>query len=365
MQAQDRRFMRLALNQARKGLGRSSPNPAVGAVVVNDGRVVGRGYHAKAGTPHAEIHALRDAGEMAKGATVYCTLEPCNHLGRTPPCSHALLEAGVKRVVFGASDPNPRAQGGGEYLAAHGVEVLAGVMQDACNEEHRFFFTHIAKGRPHVLLKTAATLDGKTASRTGHSRWVTGEASRRYVHKLRNWLDCICVGSGTALTDDPSLTCRLPGGRDPIRVIVDSRLRLSPQAKVLDKNVGGGCVLACSESADQDKAKALEDAGAGLLRLPPGPDGLDLEIMLSELGKMGHASILLEGGAGLAWGFLRAGLVDEVMYFFAPKLIGGETAPPMIGGKGFAKMSHAIRLEKPGLRRMGDDILMYSKLIYA
>ena len=267
-------------------------------------------------------------------------------------------------MVYGASDPNPKAQGGGEWLKNRGVEVLAGVLKEACEEEHRFFLTSVTKGRPHVLLKTAATLDGKTASHTGHSRWVTGEASRRYVHRLRNWLDSICVGSGTALADDPSLTCRIPGGRDPLRVIVDTGLRLPPTAKVLDPEAGGGCVVACGEDAPAEREKALTDAGARVLRLPRAEGGVDLDGLLVELGKLRITSLLLEGGAGLAWGFVQAGLVDEVMYFFAPKLIGGSQAPSMLGGPGFDKMTDAVRLSKPLLRRLGDDILMYSKIIH-
>ena len=355
--------MRLALKEARKGLGRSSPNPAVGAVIVREGRVVGKGFHKKAGTPHAEVHALAQAGDMAKGSTIYTTLEPCNHVGRTPPCSRTLYKAGIARVVYGAGDPNPKAEGGGAWLRSQGVEVLAGVLEEACLEEHRFFLTSITKNRPHVLLKTAATLDGKTAAHTGHSRWVTGEASRRYVHKLRNWLDSICVGSGTALDDDPSLTCRIPGGRDPVRVIVDSGLRLPARAKVLDPEAGGYCLVACAEDASKEREQILSDAGARVLRLPRGEGGVDLACLARELGRMRLTSLLLEGGSGLAWGFVRAGLVDEIMYFFAPKLIGGQTSPSMLGGAGYDSMTDAVRLTKPLLRRLGDDILMYSKII--
>jgi diaminohydroxyphosphoribosylaminopyrimidine deaminase/5-amino-6-(5-phosphoribosylamino)uracil reductase len=361
---EDRRFMRLALNQARKGLGRSSPNPAVGAVVVKNGQVLGRGYHNKAGTPHAEVHALAAAGDLAKGATIYTTLEPCHHSGRTPPCSRGVMAAGITRVVYGASDPNPKAEGGGAWLKKQGVEVLAGVLQEACEEEHRFFLTSITKARPHVLLKTAATLDGKTATHTGHSRWVTGEASRRYVHKLRTWLDAICVGSGTALADDPSLTSRIPGGRDPMRIIVDSGLKLPVTAKVLDPMADGGCLVACAEDAPVERERALNDAGAQVLRLSRGPGGVDLHELMNALTQRRITSLLLEGGAELAWGFLQAGLVDEVMYFFAPKLIGGWQAPSMLGGTGFTEMSQAKKLTKPLLRRLGDDILLYSKVIH-
>ena len=352
--------MRLALAQARKGLGKSSPNPAVGAVVVKDGKVVGRGFHAKAGTPHAEVHALAMAGEKAGGATIYVTLEPCHHAGRTPPCTRAVLEAGIKRVVFGASDPNPKvAGGGGEYLRSRGLEVVEGVLGGACQEEHRFFFTHITKGRPHVLLKTAATLDGKTASHTGHSRWVTGEKSRKFVHRLRNELDSICVGIGTALADDPGLTCRgIKNGRDPLRIVVDTGLRLPPESKVINPASAAPCLLACGPEPDAAKRTALERAGAEVLPLPLWQGGVDLAALLAELGGRGITSLLLEGGAGLAWGFVQKRLVDEVMYFFAPKLIGGAQAPGMLGGEGFVAMDQALMLEKPTVKRFGPDIML-------
>jgi diaminohydroxyphosphoribosylaminopyrimidine deaminase/5-amino-6-(5-phosphoribosylamino)uracil reductase len=360
----DRRFMRSALALARKGLGRSSPNPAVGAVVVKSGRIIGRGYHAKQGEPHAEIHALNEAGAAAKGATIYVTLEPCHHQGRTPPCTRAIQEAGIARLVYGASDPNPKVAGGGAaYLAAQGLAVKAGVLREACEHEHRFFFKHITSGLPYVVLKTAATLDGKTAAHTGDSRWVTGGEARRQVHRMRSWLDAICVGSGTALADDPQLTCRLLGGRDPLRVVVDSKLILPPTAKVLDPSSQAGCLVACGPKAPAKRRAALENAGAQVLALPEGPrGGVDLAELMAELGRRGVTSLLLEGGAGLAWGFLSQGLIDEVVYFYAPKLIGGAAAPGMIAGAGFASIAEAVELEKPKLRRVGDDIMMQARV---
>lgn len=361
--AADRRFMRLALRQARRGLGRSAPNPAVGAVVVKDGAVIGQGFHALAGTPHAEVHALAAAGEAARGATIYVTLEPCNHQGRTPPCTRAILAAGIARVVYGASDPNPKAQGGGEFLRQAGLAVSGGVLAQACQDEHRFFLTHVTQKRPHVILKTAATLDGRTAAHTGDSRWVTGPTARREVHRWRGWCDAICVGIGTALADDPQLTCRLPGGRDPLRVVVDTNLRLPARAKVLDPSSAAGCLVACGPRPDPNRRAALETAGAQVLPLPLGDDHrVDLAALLSELGRRGITSLLLEGGAGLAWGFVRAGLVDEVMYFFAPKLIGGANAPGMIGGEGFALMAQALPLGRVRVRRFGEDLCLCAPL---
>ncbi|MBI4798833.1 MAG: bifunctional diaminohydroxyphosphoribosylaminopyrimidine deaminase/5-amino-6-(5-phosphoribosylamino)uracil reductase RibD, partial [Desulfarculus sp.] len=277
-----RAFMRRALSLARKGLGRSSPNPAVGAVVVRDGRVVGRGYHAQAGTPHAEVHALQEAGELARGASIYVTLEPCNHQGRTPPCTGAILAAGIARVIYGASDPNPQAQGGGAFLRSQGLEVIGGVLAAECAEEHRFFLTHVTLGRPHVILKTAATLDGRTATRTGDSKWITGPAARQEVHRWRGWCDAICVGIGTARTDDPQLTCRVKGGRDPLRVIVDTGLKLPPTAQVLNPASTAGCLIACGPHPPARRRARLEKEGAGVLALPVGPGGVDLGALRSE-----------------------------------------------------------------------------------
>ena len=359
----DRRFMRQALRLARKGLGRSSPNPAVGAVVVKSGRVVGRGFHDRAGSDHAEVRALAQAGAAARGATIYVTLEPCHHQGRTPPCTRAILEAGIRRVVFGAADPNPRvAGGGGRYLARKGLEVVPGVLEEACRLEHRFFFTHVTSGRPHVILKTAATADGKTAAYTGHSRWVTGEKSRRFVHRLRDQMDAVCVGSGTLLADDPQLTCRLKGGRDPLRVVVDSDLKTPLSARVLDQCAGGGCLVACGQDPPAQKRRALEDAGAEVLILPRAEGGVDLAALLDELGRREITSLLVEGGGILAWGFLSQGLVDEVMYFYAPKIIGGQGAAPMVGGRGMAEMDQALRLRHIRLRRFDDDLMLWARV---
>lgn len=355
-------YMRRALNLARKGLGRSSPNPAVGAVVVAAGRVVGQGFHAKAGQPHAEVHALAAAGPAAKGADIYVTLEPCNHAGRTPPCTKAILEAGIARVFYGASDPNPKATGGGDFLRAKGLEVFGGVLGEDCEHEHRFFLKHVLSGRPYVVLKTAATLDGKTAAGGRPGGAITGPQSLRRVHRMRNWLDAICVGSGTALADDPSLTCRLRGGRNPLRVIVDTSLRLPPTAKVLDPTASGGCLVACGPRPPAARRRALERAGAEVLTLPKYQGGVDLAALLDELGRRGLVSLLLEGGADLAWGFLSQGLVDEVVYFYAPKIIGGLTAPPMVGGPGLPVMDQAIRLSNTKMRRLGDDFMITARV---
>jgi diaminohydroxyphosphoribosylaminopyrimidine deaminase/5-amino-6-(5-phosphoribosylamino)uracil reductase len=363
-QKQDSHYMKRALALTRRGLGRSSPNPAVGAVVVAGGRVVGQGWHAKAGEAHAEVRALEQAGEMAQGATLYVTLEPCHHAGRTPPCTATVLAAGVGRVVYGVSDPNPRvAGGGGEFLAGQGLAVTSGVLARQCAHEHRFFITWVTKGRPHVILKTAATMDGKTATRAGHSRWITGPASRRFVHRLRGWVDAIMVGSGTALSDDPRLTCRLPGGSQPLRVVVDTRLRLSDKARLLEPRTPPGCLVACGPEALASDVQRLAAAGAEVARLPlDDHGGVDLAALLNQLGSRGITSLLAEGGSGLAWSLLREGLVDEVMYFYAPKLVGGAQAPSMLGGTGVERMDQAIKLGRPVIRRFGDDVMLWAAL---
>ncbi len=356
------RWMKRTLALTRKGLGASAPNPAVGALVVKDGRIVGQGWHARAGQPHGEVMALNDAGSAAQGADLYVTLEPCHHQGRTPPCTQAILDAGISRVFYGAADPNPRvAGGGGEYLASQGVEVIPGVLAEECAFEHRFFLTHITKHRPHVVLKTAASLDGKTATFTGHSRWVTGPASRRFVHRVRGWVDAIAVGAGTVLADDPQLTCRLAGKANPLRIVVDSRLRLPSQAKVLDPKAAPGCLIACGPEPDAARVDRLVKDWVEVLPLPLGAaGGVDLAALLAELGARGVTSLLAEGGAGLAWGLVSQGLVDEVMYFYAPKLVGGQDAPPMIGGAGVETMDQALELTKPIIRRFGDDVLLWA-----
>lgn len=352
-----------ALALTRRGLGASSPNPAVGAVVVRDGVIVGKGWHMKKGQPHAEPLALADAGDAARGATIYVTLEPCNHQGSTPPCSKAILAAGISRVVYGASDPNPKAKGGGEFLAQSGLDVTPGMLADKCRHEHRFFLTHVTKGRPHVILKTAATMDGKTATRTGDSRWITGPNARRYVHRLRHWCDSICVGVGTAIADDPQLTCRLPGGRDPLRVIVDKHLRLRRSAKVFDRESGGGCLVACGPGAPEDDAQALRDMGVEVVRLAENSTGgVDVEALLRYLGDKGVTSMLLEGGSTLAWTFMEHGLVDELMYFFAPKICGGVESAPMLGGTGVELMAQAIELEGLTMRRYNPDVLLWGRV---
>ncbi len=346
-------FMRLALREAAKGLGRTSPNPAVGAVLVKNGRVIARGHHARAGTPHAEVVALRAAGARARGADLYTTLEPCDHYGRTPPCSIAILEAGVRRLFSGSSDPNPLVNGKGvARLRRGGVEVVTGVLAAACDELNAPWLTYIAAGRPFVTVKAAVTLDGRIATRTGDSRWVTGEAARRWVHRLRDRVDAVLVGSGTARADDPRLTARLPGGRDPLRVVLDTDLALPARLRLFRQRSTAPTLVAHASSRTRDLGPGVE-----LLRCRRGAGGVDLADLLARLAARGITHLLVEGGAQVDARFLEAGLVDRLVVFVAPKLVGADGIP-LFAGRGPARMADALALADVRVERVGDDVLV-------
>jgi len=351
-------MMRRALALARRGLGRTSPNPAVGCVIVKDGEIVGRGYHKKAGTPHAEVHALNDAGTLAQGADVYVTLEPCSHYGKTPPCAKALVEAKVARVFVGADDPNPLVAGRGiAILREAGIEVETGILEAECREVNEAFFKWISTGLPFVILKSALTLDGKTATSSGDSKWVTSAQARQMVHRLRGQVDGIMVGVGTALKDDPQLTCRTPGGRDPIRIVVDSTLRLPLHAALFNPHSSAPTIVATC-SRDASRLEALAAHGAEILTCRASDDGrVDLADLWAQLGKRGVQSILLEGGATLAGEAVRRGLIDKFQVYLAPKLLGGE-GMGLFSGAGPALMAQAHPLERVTVQRVGVDILV-------
>jgi diaminohydroxyphosphoribosylaminopyrimidine deaminase/5-amino-6-(5-phosphoribosylamino)uracil reductase len=356
----DQTFMRRALRLARRGLGRTHPNPPVGAVVVRAGRIVGEGWHRRAGAPHAEAVALARAGRLARGATLYCTLEPCTVDGRTPPCAPAVIAAGIRRVVLGSTDVDVRVSGRGiRKLRAAGLTVTTGVEEERCDDLLLFYRTHRRTGRPWVRLKLASSLDGRIAARDGSSRWITGEKSRSRVHRWRDELDAILVGVGTVLADDPRLDCRRARGRDPIRVIADSRLRTPADARIL--TAGGAPVwLACTRTAPATRAHALVAAGAEVLRLTASARRVDPGALLDRLGEKGITSILVEGGGELAAGLLRAGLVDEICLFTAPLLIGGDGIP-MIESLGVANLGEALRLGEVSISRSGDDSLLVAR----
>lgn len=350
-------MMRRALALARRGVGRTSPNPAVGCVIVKDGEIVGEGWHRKAGTPHAEVHALRGAGEKAGRSDVYVTLEPCSHHGKTPPCADALVEAGVGRVFAGMVDPNPKVSGNGlQKLRRAGIEVHVGLLEEECRLLNEPFIKHVSTGMPFVICKSAMTLDGKIATANGDSKWITSDKSRRYVHRLRAMVDAVMVGAGTVEADDPLLTARIPGGRDPLRVIVDSRLRISPKARLLHVQSPAGTVIA-TISGDEAKIARLEKDGTVVLRCREKEGRVDLADLMARLGAMNVQSVLLEGGSELAGEMLRSDLIDKFHLFYAPKLVGGAGKRPF-GGHGVERIADALILQEISVRRFGEDILV-------
>ncbi len=353
--------MRRALALAARGLGRTHPNPAVGALVVRRGRVVGAGFHRRAGAPHAEVIALARASGRARGATLYVTLEPCVHHGRTPPCIDSVLAAGVLRVVVGMADPDPRVRGRGiRRLRAGGVRVTTGICGAECRRLLRGYVMRTVRGRPFVVLKLAASLDGRIATATHASRWITGPGARRHAHALRDRLDAVMVGAGTVRVDDPRLTCRLPEGRDPIRIVVDGRLRMSPRARVLRVRSAAPTWVVTAADAPRVREAVLRAAGAEVIRLP-GHGRVRLAAALSELGRRGVTSVLLEGGATLAAAALRGRLVDSVVLFLAPMIIGGDGLP-LVGSLGVRSLSQAPRLGRLRVESVGADLLLESTL---
>lgn len=361
MNKQDEVFMQRALELALKAQGRTSPNPIVGAVVVKDGNIIGEGYHQRAGTPHAEVHALAAAGETARGATMYVTLEPCSHYGKTPPCARAVAEAGLKRVVVAVLDPNPLVQGRGlEILNQAGIKTTVGVMEAQARRINEFFFKYITTGRPFVTLKMAMTLDGKVATATGDSKWISNEASRRYVHELRNTYDAVMVGIGTVLKDDPRLNTRLEGTdtRDPIRVIIDSGLDIPLDSQIVQSAPKQPTIVFCGSDSSAVKAGRLEKQGIKIMPLESQSDQIPLHTVFDLLGKMNICSVLVEGGGTINGSIIDHHLADKVHWFIAPKIAGGSSAPSPVGGKGVEQMSAACQIADVDLKMFGDDVLI-------
>lgn len=357
----DQIWMRRALDLAARARGRTSPNPMVGAVLVKDGQLIGEGFHAYAGSDHAEVTALCDAGPAARGATLYVSLEPCCHSGRTPPCVDQILQAGIRRVVAACEDPNPAVSGKGiAALRTAGLSVDVGILAEEAERLNEAFFTHVRTGRPFVTLKVAASLDGKIAIRTGESRWITGESARRRVHQLRNEMDAVLVGIGTVLRDDPLLTTRLgiADQRDPIRVIVDNLARLPLRAKVVNRASTAPTILAVSQMAPRTKLEALEREGVQVVVVESSPRRVSLERLMEALGKRGILSLMIEGGAEINASALREGIVDKVLVFLAPILIGGKSTPTAVGGDGIESLTLAVRLRDVRIERFDGDILV-------
>lgn len=351
--------MREALELARNAEGRTSPNPMVGAIIVREGRIIAAGWHRKAGTPHAEVHALRMAGELAKDATLYVTLEPCSHYGRTGPCAKAVAEAGIKRAVIAMKDPNPLVSGRGiAILEDAGVEVKCGVLEEEAKKLNEVFLKWVPKKMPFVVLKTAMTLDGKIATYTGESQWITSEASRLRVHEYRDIYDSILVGIGTVLRDDPSLTTRLPDrtGKNPVRVIVDSQARTPLTAKVVTDGKAR-TIIAVTEQAPLDRVNALKKAGVEVITAGDG-EHVDLRTLMAKLGQMEICSVFVEGGGRINFSLIKEGLVDKVYAFIAPKVIGGSEALTPVEGEGFASLHDAVEFGDIEVEKIDGDILL-------
>ena len=357
-------YMAEALDLALTASGRTSPNPLVGAVVVREGRVVGRGFHPRAGEPHAEIFALREAGQLAHGATMHVSLEPCCHWGRTGPCTEAIIDAGIACVVVATEDPDHRVNGAGiRVLREQGIEVIVGVMREQAEALNVAYFKHRRAGLPLVTLKWAISLDGKIASRPGTRTSLTADAAQRYGHELRNVHDAILVGINTILVDDSQLTCRIEGGRDPLRVILDSRLRLPLDARVLNLSSPAQTLVITTPAAAQEKLEAIRATGADILVF----DGARPPVrwVLEKLAGRGLLSVLVEGGATVHASFITAGLADRVVVFVASRIIGNQLAPSAVAGESAGTDGVKVGLEQCTVRQLGEDVVIEGALVYS
>ena len=359
----DEKYMRLAMQLAGNAIGRTSPNPLVGAVIVKDNRVVGCGWHRKAGTPHAEVHALNQAGELAQGADVYVTLEPCAHYGKTPSCAKALVEAKVKNVYGGLLDVNPKVAGKGfKILEDAGIHVEYGFLQDELHKQNEVFFKWIEHKKPFIVLKAAMTLDGKIATATGQSKWITNETSRAYGYKLRDIYDGIMVGINTVIEDNPMLTARVDGGKNPIRIVVDSSLKIDINANVV-QDKSAKTIIATTDKADKDKILKLQAQDVDVIVVDKDKnDKVDIEKLLDILGQQNICSILVEGGATLSGSFVAKKLVDKVYFFIAPKIIGGKEAKTPVAGTGILNLQEALTLKDIQIEKLEEDILIIGRV---
>ena len=362
----DERYMRRAIELAQKGRGRTNPNPMVGAVIVKDGEVIGEGYHERCGELHAERNALKNCrgrGNDPAGATIYVTLEPCCHYGKTPPCTEALIEAKVARVVIGSFDPNPKVAGKGtRILREAGIEVNENVLREECDAFNYVFLHYITTGTPYVIMKYAMTADGKICTATGKSRWVTGEAARRRTHEDRNRYAAIMVGVGTVLADDPLLTCRVEGGRDPIRVICDTSLRMPQDAQIVKTAKDVPTIIATAVS-DPEALAPFIHAGCGIVTVPKRGPHIDLKALMKALGERQIDSVILEGGATLNASAVQAGIVNRVQAYIAPKIFGGKDAKSPVAGDGVDEPADCCLLGEPTVTYLDGDILLESEVI--
>ena len=354
-------FMKKCIELAHKAEGKVSPNPLVGAIVTDDnGNIISTGYHKKYGDFHAEKNALDKAGEKAKGKILFCNLEPCNHYGKNPPCTKAIIESGIKKVIVGCKDTNPKAKGGIEELQSNGIEVIDGILEKESQKLNEIFFTNIEKKRPFIAIKSATTLDGKIATQTGSSKWITSEASRMEVQKLRNKYDAIITSSKTILKDNPSLTCRMDGGRNPIKIIVDKDIELTPNLKIFDGDEK--VIIACAQNADMIKTDCFRE-NVEFIPCPLKFSHIDLEFLIKKLYEQKICSILCESGGTFAGALLQTGLVDKIYQFVAPKILGDKKATGYIEGYTFSNINDCLKLNVENVKMFGDDILfeMYTK----
>lgn len=365
METEDIIYMNRAIELADRGRGWVNPNPLVGAVLVKDGRIIGEGWHERCGELHAERNAFKHCHEDTEGATLYVTLEPCCHYGKTPPCTKAIIEHSIARVVVGLTDPNPLVAGKGiEVLKNAGIEVITGIEEEKVREQNRVFLKFITARMPWVVMKTAMTLDGKIAAYTGDSRWVTGEEARRKVQDMRRTYMGIMVGSGTVKADNPMLNCRLENEvRQPVRIVVDSGAGLEPDCRLVETAGEYRTIVAHTRCAPEEKLSFLREKGVELLLCPEQDSRVDLKVLLKQLAALGIDSVLLEGGGQLNESFLHNGLVDEVYAFIAPKIIGGKEAKTPVEGRGIARMNEAIVLRDVVTEMVGKDVLIRGKII--
>ncbi len=353
-----------AIELARRAEGRTAPNPPVGAIILREGLIIGRGFHPQAGRPHAEVFALEEAGEKARGADLYVTLEPCSHFGKTPPCTEAIIRAGIRRVFVGCVDPNPLVSGRGlEKLREAGIEVYCGLREIETRGLIEPFAHHIRTGRPFTTFKSAISLDGRIATSSGESQWISCEESRRHAHHLRNRVDAMMVGIGTVLEDDPRLSCRIEGGRDPVRVVVDSQLRTPPEAAMLTQDSEAPTLIATLETSPVRKVEKLQRAGAEILQFKPDASGrVDLDALWRELGRRNLQHLLLEGGGTLSHSALRGGLINRILFYLAPMLMGGDDAPGMFRGPAIRRLEDAFRLENLRMEALGRDMMLVGEV---
>ncbi|OPY11388.1 MAG: Riboflavin biosynthesis protein RibD [Syntrophus sp. PtaB.Bin001] len=358
----DEAFMKRALRLAKRGEGWVSPNPMVGAVIFKNGKIIGEGYHRKFGQAHAEINALNNAAESVEGSTIYVTLEPCSHYGKTPPCVDRIIASRPERVVIGTTDPNPLVAGQGiEALKNHGIQVATGVLETECKEINESFFKFIQSRSPFVTLKFAQTLDGRIATSTGHSRWISSPPSRRFAHRLRHIHDAILVGIGTILSDDPELTVRLVRGKNPLRIVLDSQLRIPLTSRILQDQDQSKTLIVTTDNSEKEKILKLKDLGVDTLILPANQSGnIDLNLLLQELGNRNIASLLVEGGSGVLTALLAANLADRLITVIAPKITG--KGIEAVGQLNITNMENAIGLIFRKIFRKGNDLIIDSRL---